>query len=203
MQLGLSSLVCASVLVACGTRSSGHDEPPVEDASALDARSSTVDATREATDSAAFDTSVPSDAMDSGAHEGSVAMDADASEACAPFGAPGQCMDASACAALGDHSSYPGYCPGPANIQCCIVTPNTANDPPTPAGWVLMQQADVTAAMTAWAVMLLDDPTGYPMFSETTMAFGTLLVLALVEWHPPDFQNSAVHRGVTLFEPAD
>jgi hypothetical protein len=35
------------------------------------------------------------------------------------------------------------------------------------------------------------------------MAFGTLLVLALVEWHPPDFQNSAVHRGVTLFEPAD
>jgi hypothetical protein len=34
------------------------------------------------------------------------------------------------------------------------------------------------------------------------MTFGTLLVLARVEWHPPDFQNHAVHRGVTLYVPA-
>jgi hypothetical protein len=105
--------------------------------------------------------------------------------------------------ALGDHTSYPGYCPGPANIQCCIVTPSTANNPPVPAGWMLMAQAQVTAAMTAWAVMILDAPTAYPMFSETTMTFGTLLVLARVEWHPPDFQNSVVHRGVTLYEETD
>jgi hypothetical protein len=26
-------------------------------------------------------------------------------------------------------------------------------------------------------------------------------VLARVEWHAPDFQNSAVHRGVTLYQP--
>jgi len=26
-------------------------------------------------------------------------------------------------------------------------------------------------------------------------------VLARVEWHPPDFQNSVVHRGVALYEP--
>ena len=41
----------------------------------------------------------------------------------------------------------------------------------------------------------------YPMFSTTIQTFGTLMVLARVEWHPPDFQNSVVHRGVTLYEP--
>jgi hypothetical protein len=34
-------------------------------------------------------------------------------------GESGECMDTAACAALGDHISTPGYCPGPANIQCC------------------------------------------------------------------------------------
>ena len=29
-----------------------------------------------------------------------------------------------------------------------------------------------------------------------------VLVLARVEWLPPDFQNAVVHRGVTLYEPA-
>jgi len=143
------------------------------------------------------DTSTPGDAADAG--------DGDATDAgpeCAPYGAPGECITVSACAALVDHSSYAGYCPGPATIECCIVTPSTANNPPTPAGWVLMQQADVTAAMTTWAVMILDDPTTYPMFSTTTMTFGTLLVLARVEWHPPDSNNETVHRGVTLYEPS-
>jgi hypothetical protein len=118
-------------------------------------------------------------------------------------GAPGQCMTLPACAALGDHSSYPNECPGPASIECCIVTPSTANNPPVPAGWTLMAQAQVTSAMTTWAVDILNAPTTYPMFSTTTMYFGTLDVLARVEWHPPDFQNGVIHRGVTLYEPTD
>jgi hypothetical protein len=129
--------------------------------------------------------------------------DADAGPECAPFGAPGQCITVSACAALGDHSSYAGYCPGPANIECCIDTPDVTDDPPVPAGWQLMQQSQVTAAMTTWAVAILNDPVTYPMFSTTTKTFGTLDVLARVEWHPPDFQNNVVHRGVTLYEPTD
>jgi hypothetical protein len=39
------------------------------------------------------------------------------------------------------------------------------------------------------------------MYATTTMLFGTLNVLARVEWHPPDSNNSVVHRGVTLYEP--
>jgi hypothetical protein len=39
------------------------------------------------------------------------------------------------------------------------------------------------------------------MFSTTFMTFGALMVMARVEWHPPDFQNGATHRGVTLYEP--
>ncbi|HEY1557645.1 MAG TPA: hypothetical protein VGF94_22590 [Kofleriaceae bacterium] len=143
-------------------------------------------------------------AIDASAADAGAAADAppDATAACAPFGAPGTCITTEACAALGDHTSYVGYCPGPADIQCCIVTPDVADNPPVPAGWQLMQQADVTTDMTTWAVMILNDPTTYPMFSTATMVFGSLDVLARVEWHPPDFQNSAVHRGVTLYEPA-
>jgi hypothetical protein len=126
---------------------------------------------------------------------------ADAPIACAPYGAPGVCTTVSACTAEADHSAYPGYCPGAADIQCCIVTPNVADNPPTPAGYMLMKQADVTADMTTWAVAILHDPTDYPMFSTATRTFGTLAVLARVEWHPPDFQNGEIHRGVTLYEP--
>jgi hypothetical protein len=99
------------------------------------------------------------------------------------------------------YTSTPGYCPGPADIECCRLTPNVADNPPTPTGYMLMSQADVTAAMTAWAVSILDDPSTYPMFATATMTFGTQPVLARVEWHPPDFNNSAVHRGVTLYVP--
>ena len=119
--------------------------------------------------------------------------------ACEVFGAPGDCMDTSRC--TGDHTAYSGHCPGPANIECCIVTPNVANNPPVPAGYKLMMQSQVTADMTTWAVMILNDPITYPMFSTTTRVFGTLTVLARVEWHPPDFNNGAVHRGVTLYVP--
>jgi hypothetical protein len=125
----------------------------------------------------------------------------DAGMPCSVDGDPGQCMTVPECAALGDHISTPDYCPGPADIECCTLTPNVADNPPTPAGYMLMSQSDVTSAMTAWAVSILNDPSMYPLFSTATKTFGTQKVLALVEWHPPDFNNSAVHRGVTLFEP--
>jgi hypothetical protein len=117
------------------------------------------------------------------------------------FGAPGQCIEVTACAALGHHTSYAGHCPGPANIECCIKTPSVADNPPIPAGYRLLKQSEVTQDMTTWAVDILHDTVTYPMFSTTTRTFPTLFVLARVEWHPPDFQNSAVHRGVTLYTP--
>jgi len=42
-------------------------------------------------------------------------------------GKSGECMATAKCAALGNHESTPGYCPGPADIQCC-----TAIDAPPP-----------------------------------------------------------------------
>ena len=128
-----------------------------------------------------------------------VAVDADGGCFLDTVGTFGECLTVSACAALGDHVSTAGYCPGPSSIECCTPAPNVADNPPTPAGWKLMKQADVTSDMTTWAVSILHDPTTYPMFSTTTRTFGTLDVLARVEWHPPDFLNSAIHRGVTLY----
>ena len=123
------------------------------------------------------------------------------SNACAVSGAPGECIDMTACSATADHTPFTGHCPGAANIQCCIQTPSVGDNPPTPAGYQLMMQSEVTPEMTTWAVQILNDDTTYPMFSSTTTTFGALLVLARVEWHPPDFQNGVVHRGVTLYEP--
>jgi hypothetical protein len=125
----------------------------------------------------------------------------DAGGSCSVFGAPGECMSVADCGALGDHTPYAGHCPGPADVQCCIVTPSVADNPPIPTGYKLMMQSEVTPAMTAWAIDILHDTANYPMFATATMQFGTLTVLARVEWHPPDFQNGAVHRGVTLYEP--
>jgi hypothetical protein len=127
--------------------------------------------------------------------------DAGSQPECQWGGAPGMCLTVSACAAIADHSSEPGSCPGPATIQCCIDTPNVADNPPIPAGYQLMMQSQVTPAMTTWAVTILDDHVTYPMYATATQTFGAQLVLARVEWHPPDFQNSAVHRGVTLYVP--
>ncbi len=72
-------------------------------------------------------------------------------------------------------------------------------NPPVPTGYVLMTQAAVTPAMTAWAVSILHDTNAFPMFATTSKTFGALVVLARVEWHPPDFNNGAIHRGVTLY----
>jgi hypothetical protein len=113
----------------------------------------------------------------------------------------GDCITTTECTALGNHTSTPGYCPGPSDIECCTLTPSVANNPPVPTGWTLMQQSAVTPAMTTWAVSILNDPVTYPMFSTTTQMFGSQNVMARVEWHPPDFQNSAIHRGVTLYVP--
>jgi hypothetical protein len=79
--------------------------------------------------------------------------------------------------------------------------PSTADNPPVPAGYKLMMQSEITAEMTDWAVSILHDPTGYPMFATATKTFGAVTVLLRVEWHPPDFTNNEVHRGVTLYEP--
>jgi lysozyme len=68
-----------------------------------------------------------------------------------------------------------------------------------PLGCTPLQQSQVTADMTTWAVAVLNDPTAFPMFSFTVKAFGTTSYLARVEWHPPDQNNTATHRGVTLY----
>jgi hypothetical protein len=157
-------------------------------------------------DASTNDAFVADDATSDAPSDGLMLADADASDGgcfVSTVGTFGDCISTTDCAALGDHVSTPGYCPGPASIECCTSAPNVADNPPVPSGWKLMAQADVTPAMTTWAVEILDAPTTYPMFSTTTQLFGTLDVLARVEWHPPDFQNAAIHRGVTLYEPAN
>jgi hypothetical protein len=115
-------------------------------------------------------------------------------------GAPGMCLSAADCAAFPDHTLETGTCP--AQTGCCIQTPNPADNPPIPAGWKpFTSQSMVTQAMSDWAVFIFHDPVNYPMWSTATMWFGSLDVLARVEWHVPDFQNSIVHRGVTLYQP--
>ena len=64
-----------------------------------------------------------------------------------------------------------------------------------------MTEQEVTAEMTSRAVGILHNPSDYPLFSSAMETFGTLTVLLRVEWHPADFQDETVHRGVTLYEP--
>ncbi len=214
-----TSAALAVLAVACSTAwhdapgiadydAGTHAEPGAEDSGHGDAPHAPRDAARDVvvvrTDSAVDGEGHGSDVDatgDGSTRGGGDGASVDASGACEVSGAPGTCISVSACASRTGYTSFAGDCPGPASIECCIVTPSTALNPPTPAGYVLMQQSAVTAAMTAWAVAILDDPTTYPMFSTTTQTFGTQLVLARVEWHPPDFQNSVVHRGVTLYVP--
>ncbi len=53
--------------------------------------------------------------------------------------------------------------------------------------------------MTAWAIQILQAPQAFPLGSQTTKTFGSVTVLAVVEWHPPDDRNPTTHRGVTLY----
>ena len=181
-----TTLLALAAVLTCpaGCSSADSGKGPATDADA----STTADV-------GAADVSAPKEGSTGSTDGGEAGGDGAASPECAPYGAPGDCITVSACAALGDHTSYAGLCPGAADIECCIVTPSTANNPPTPAGYVLMQQVDVTTAMTTWAVAILNDPAMYPMFSTTTMLFGTQLVLAR------DVNNTSIHRGVTLYEP--
>jgi hypothetical protein len=184
-----------AALAACGSSA-----PPAAVSSSADAGGTPIDAGVDA--AVAFDGAPMADASPSDATS-DAPDDAgdDAGNGCSVDGNLGQCITVSACAAMPGYSSTPGYCPGPASIECCAPTPNVANNPPTPAGYVLMADAQVTPDMTAWAVAILNDPASYPMFATATRVFGTQTVLARVEWHPPDFQNNVVHRGVTLYVP--
>jgi hypothetical protein len=170
--------------VACAT--GGTDGAPDASANASDA--TIRDASAMPADAAAPIADGPLFAIDAGA-------------ACSVSGAPGQCIDIADCAALGHHTAFPGHCPGPADVQCCVVTPDVSDNPPVPTGYRPLMQSEVTPDMTAWAVAILNDSSTYPMFATATMTFGALTVLARVEWHPPDFQNGEVHRGVTLYTP--
>lgn len=75
----------------------------------------------------------------------------------------------------------------------------TPQNPPIPAGYELLSQSSVTPEMTKWAVDILKTPALFPMFATEIRYFSNLQYLARVEWHPPDFQNNTVHRGVTLY----
>jgi hypothetical protein len=155
---------------------------------------------------AAFDASLPETfAEDSTSGDAARDVGVDAGDGCflTTTGVFGTCMSLSACAALGDKISTAGFCSGPAGVECCTDAPDVGDNPPIPAGWALMQQANVTPAMTNWAVAILHDPVTYPMWSTAMQTFNGLDVLARVEWHAPDFQNNVVHRGVTLYEPSD
>ena len=188
-----SALVALLLAFAVGCSSADPDAGPGE--IQVGAFLPSADAGEHASDAA-------NDARADAAH---VVDAADAGNGCfeSKVGVFGQCMTLAACAALGPYTSTPGYCAGGSGIECCAKTPSVADNPPFPAGWSLMMQSEVTSDMTSWAVAILHDPTTYPMFSTTMRVFGSLLVMARVEWHPPDFQNQTVHRGVTLFEPTD
>jgi MYXO-CTERM domain-containing protein len=71
-----------------------------------------------------FDASTPS---------GDSGVDAGAPCTVTTTGLSGVCIDTSACAALGGHMSTPDYCPGPADIECCTVTPGAGGDGATDA----------------------------------------------------------------------
>ena len=76
-------------------------------------------------------------------------------------------------------------------------------NPPVPYGWRLMDDAAVTPAMSAWAVGLQADEAGLPMFWTVERNFDAAAVLARAEWHGPSARRPDVHRGVTLYVPAD
>lgn len=84
--------------------------------------------------------------------------------------------------------------------ESCPRKSEVAKNPPVPTGWVQVEQSSVTPEMTAWATEIVKNRKAYPMCSSTTQTFGGVTFLARVEWHPPDFNVEAVHRGVTLYE---
>jgi hypothetical protein len=100
--------------------------------------------------------------------------------------------------ALGGHVATPGHCSGPAKIACCTSEPRYEDR--APAGYKLLAQPRVTSEMIAWAAMIVDSSSIYCMGSTTQQTFGGILVMARVEWHPPEPGHGSIHRGVTLYE---
>jgi hypothetical protein len=168
----------AVLIVSCSGAASAPGPPASTDSGAV--------ADAAGLDAAPLDTgAAPMDGGEGGSDAGADALD----------GSQGD-------AAVSDASLADAPVADTAGAEGASDAPSIADNPPVPAGWVLVPQPDVTPDMTAWATAILNDPATYPMFSTATKTFGTLTVLARVEWHPPDFQNGAVHRGVTLYEPA-
>jgi lysozyme len=82
--------------------------------------------------------------------------------------------------------------------------PDPNQNPAPPAGWRYMPQPAVTPAMTAWAIKLLEDLSDYPgppPYWVVPNVVDGRVVRAMVQVHPPDKENGAVHRGVSLMEP--
>jgi hypothetical protein len=203
----------AAALAACSS-DSDTTEDPSEGASSTSSSSATSNPSSSGHTSATTTTGAGGDATGAGGAQadggaggaddgggGEGGGEVGVGDPCSVDGNPGTCLDTSTCEQMPGYESTAGLCPGPAEVQCCALTPDVVDNPPTPAGYKPMMDSEVTPDMTTWAVMILDDPADYPMFSTALKDFGSLMVLARVEWHPPDFQNSVVHRGVTLYEP--
>jgi hypothetical protein len=61
-------------------------------------------------------------ASSSGSTSSSSSTSSSGGVACNVHGVAGTCLDTAACATMAGYVSTPGYCPGPANIECCTST---------------------------------------------------------------------------------
>jgi hypothetical protein len=189
-------VVVLLVAYACSSEEAAVVPPPLDGGVEGGAAPTPASDTASASDGSVVDASDDADAASD--------ADADAGTRCLvpTNGATGQCTSSAACSSLPGYEANSDVCAGAADT-CCTKTPSVADNPLPPAGWVLMPQASVTPDMTTWAVSIVNDPASYPIFATAMRTFGSVVVMAVVEWHPPDFQNNAVHRGVTLYEQAD
>lgn len=69
-------------------------------------------------------------------------------------GKVGQCIDTTACAALPDHESTPGLCPGAASIQCCTGPPSDGGASKQHAGGCAFAPAASSSALPLALVLL-------------------------------------------------
>jgi len=125
--------------------------------------------------------------------------------ACSVNGNPGLCVNTTLCNNAPSFVSFGGLCPNePVDVECCVLQPSVSGNPPVPTGWAYMKQSVVTPAMTDWAVAILRDPVTFPRFVTVLRSFPEIgAVMARVEWHPKDFLNEKIHRGVSLFLPTN
>ena len=118
---------------------------------------------------------------------------------CEVSGAPGACISTTDCAAMASHTSYAGLLSRPRVDR--MLHRHTEHQQLFAAALRLgALHGQGVGGHDGVGGDDLNDPTHYPMFSTTTKTFGAQLLLARVEWHPPDFQNGIVHRGVTLYQ---